>query len=177
MNKNLQKEMILKDNLWKVMWTLSWPAIIGMVLHGLNTVFDAIFVGRFIGETALTGVSIAYPITQFSVGIGSMIGVGAGSLLSIVIGSNDTVTQKKLIANTNYLIIISGILMTAIGLLLMNPLLKLMGASGDELIFGADYFRVTLYGSVFWIAGLGYNMVVRAEGKMKSAAFMMGTGL
>ena len=67
--------------------------------------------------------------------------------------------------------------MTALGLLLMNPLLKLMGASGDELIFGADYFRVTLYGSVFWIAGLGYNMVVRAEGKMKSAAFMMGTGL
>ncbi len=177
MNKNLQKEMILKDNLWKVMWTLSWPAVIGMVLHGLNTVFDAIFVGRFIGETALAGVSIAYPITQFSVGIGSMIGVGAGSLLSIVIGSNDTATQKKLIANANYLIIISGILMTAIGLLLMNPLLKLMGASGDELIFGADYFRVTLYGSVFWIAGLSYNMVVRAEGKMKSAAFMMGTGL
>ncbi len=177
MNRNLQKEMILKDNLWKVMWTLSWPAVIGMVLHGLNTVFDAIFVGRFIGETALAGVSIAYPITQFSVGIGSMIGVGAGSLLSIVIGSNDTATQKKLISNANYLIIISGILMTALGLLLMNPLLKLMGASGDELIFGADYFRVTLYGSVFWIAGLGYNMVVRAEGKMKSAAFMMGTGL
>ncbi len=177
MDRNLQKEMILKDNLWKVMWTLSWPAVIGMVLHGLNTVFDAIFVGRFIGETALAGVSIAYPLTQFSVGIGSMIGVGAGSLLSIVIGSNDTATQKKLIANTNYLIIICGILMTAIGLLLMNPLLKLMGASGDELMFGADYFRVTLYGSVFWIAGLGYNMVVRAEGKMKSAAFMMGTGL
>ena len=177
MDRNLQKEMILKDNLWKVMWTLSWPAVIAMVLHGLNTVFDAIFVGRFIGETALAGVSIAYPLTQFSVGIGSMIGVGAGSLLSIVIGSNDTATQKKLIANTNYLLIISGILMTAIGLLLMNPLLRLMGASGDELIFGADYFRVTLYGSVFWIAGLGYNMVVRAEGKMKSAAFLMGTGL
>ncbi|NCD04240.1 MAG: MATE family efflux transporter, partial [Clostridia bacterium] len=140
-------------------------------------VCDAIFVGRFIGETALAGISIAYPLTQFSVGIGSMIGVGAGSLLSIVIGSNDTATQKKLIANANYLIIICGILMTAIGLLLMNPLLKLMGASGDELIFGADYFRVTLYGSVFWIAGLGYNMVVRAEGKMKSAALMMGTGL
>jgi len=177
MDRNLQKKMILNDNLWKVMWTLSWPAVIGMVLHGLNTVFDAIFVGRFIGETALAGVSIAYPLTQFSVGIGSMIGVGAGSLLSIVIGANDTVTQKKLIANTNYLIIISGILMTAVGILLMNPLLKLMGASGDELIFGAAYFRVTLYGAVFWIAGLGYNMVVRAEGKMKSAAFMMGTGL
>ena len=95
MDRNLQKEMILKDNLWKVMWTLSWPAVIGMVLHGLNTVFDAIFVGRFVGETALAGVSIAYPLSQFSVGIGSMIGVGAGSLLSIVIGSNDTATQKK----------------------------------------------------------------------------------
>lgn len=46
------------------MYRISWPAVIAMVLYGLNSVFDAIFVGRFVGETALAGVFIAYPLSQ-----------------------------------------------------------------------------------------------------------------
>lgn len=61
--KEKQKQMILSENMWKVMLRLSWPAIIAMVLYGLNTVFDAVFVGRFVGETALAGVSLAYPLS------------------------------------------------------------------------------------------------------------------
>ncbi len=177
MNKDKQKNMILGDNLWGVMWKLSWPAIVAMVLYGLNTVFDAIFVGRFVGETALAGISLAYPLSQFSLGVGSLIGVGAGSVLSIAIGANDHGTQKKLIGNVNYLNIVFGIGFTIAGLLLAAPLVRMMGGRGPELGFGVDYFRVTLYGSIFWIAGLSGNMIVRAEGKMGSAAVMMAVGL
>ena len=46
MDKQKQKTMILQDNLWPVMFKLSWPAVLAMVLYGMNTVFDAIFVGR-----------------------------------------------------------------------------------------------------------------------------------
>ena len=60
------------------MASVSWPAIIAMVLYGFNTVLDAIFVGQFVGETAVAGVSLAYPITQLSTGLGSLIGVGTG---------------------------------------------------------------------------------------------------
>lgn len=49
--KDKQKKFILNGNLWKVMFDLSWPAVIAMVLYGFNTVLDAIFVGRFVGET------------------------------------------------------------------------------------------------------------------------------
>ena len=77
--KDKQKDMILTDNLWKVMWRLSWPAVLAMVLYGLNSVFDAIFVGQFVGENALAGVSLAYPLSQMTLGIGTLIGVGAGS--------------------------------------------------------------------------------------------------
>ena len=43
---NNEKEMILNENLWKVCYRLSFPAIIAMVLYGLNVIFDGIFVGR-----------------------------------------------------------------------------------------------------------------------------------
>lgn len=177
MDKNKQKNMILEDNIWRVMIKLSWPAVIAMVLYGLNTVFDAIFVGRFVGETALAGVSLAYPLTQLSLGFGSLIGVGAGSVLSIALGANDRDTQRKLLGNVNYLNIVFGLVFTVLGLIFAAPLVRMMGGSGHELAFGVDYFRVTLYGSIFWIAGLSGNMIVRAEGKMGSAAIMMAMGL
>jgi putative MATE family efflux protein len=177
LDKNKQKQMILNDNLWSVMFKLSWPAVVAMVLYGLNTVFDAIFVGRFVGESALAGVTLAYPLTQLSLGVGSLIGVGAGSALSIAIGAEDIKTQKRLLGNANYLSIVTGIIFMIIGLIFSTSLVRMMGGRGEELVLGANYFRVTIYGSIFWIAGLAGNMIVRAEGKMKSAAVMMGLGL
>lgn len=177
MDKDKQKNMILNDNLWEVMVRLSWPAVIAMVLYGLNTVFDAIFVGRFVGETALAGVSLAYPLSQLSLGFGSLIGVGAGSVLSIALGAGDRGTQKKLLGNVNYLNVLYGIGLTVVGLIFARPLVRMMGGSGAELGLGVDYFRVTLFGAIFWIAGLSGNMIVRSEGKMGSAAIMMAIGL
>lgn len=181
MNNNLdkekQKQMILTENLWKVMFKLSWPAIIAMVLYGLNTVFDAVFVGRYVGETALAGVSLAYPLSQMTLGIGSLIGVGAGSALSIALGANDKDTQRKLLGNVNYLTIVISVVYSIAAWFFAETLVKFMGGQGEALILGTHYFRVTAIGSIFWIYGLASNMIVRAEGKMKSAAVMMGVGL
>jgi putative MATE family efflux protein len=175
--KEKQKEFILSGNLWKVMFELSWPAVIAMVLFGLNSVFDAIFVGRFVGETALAGVSVAYPLSQISVGLGSLIGVGAGSALSIALGSHDKKTQERLLGNVNYLSLITTVIYIILGLIFSTQLVKIMGGEGEALILGGNYFRITILGSFFWIYGLAGNMIVRAEGKMKSAAIMMGIGL
>ncbi len=176
-DKDKQKNMILNDNMWKVMVKLSWPAIVAMVLYGLNTIFDAIFVGRFVGETALAGVSLAYPLSQFSLGLGSLVGVGAGAGLSIALGSGDLGLQRRLVGNANYLNIVFSLALTVMGLIFARPLVRMMGGAGEELVFGVDYFRVCLFGSIFWIAGLAGNMIVRAEGKMGSAAVMMAMGL
>lgn len=177
MEKERQRNMILNENMWKLTFQLAWPAVTAMVLYGLNTVFDAIFVGRFVGESALAGVSLAYPLTQITLGFGSLIGVGAGSALSIAIGEGDEFIQKKLLGNVNSMIIIISILFMFVGLVFTDDLVRMMGGSGTELIYGSAYFRITVFGAVFWIAGLAGNMIVRAEGKMKSAAVMMAIGL
>lgn len=175
--KEQQKQFILNGNLWKVMAQLSWPAVVAMVLYGFNTVLDGIFVGRFVGEEAMAGVSLAYPITQLSVAFGSLIGVGAGSVLSIALGAKDKDTQRRVLGNVNVLTLISTVIYMALMLPLTSQLIGLMGGEGESLALGTDYFRITIFGAVFWIYGLASNMIVRAEGKMKTAAWMMGTGL
>lgn len=174
---NNNEDIILNGNLWKTVWKLSWPAVLGMLLYSLNTIIDMIFVGRFIGEKALSGVTIAYPLIQIPSGIGSLIGVGAGAILSIAIGKKDIETQEKIVPVTNYLNLVFSIIYTIIGIILLEPALKLMGAQGENFKYAYDYFSVCIYGGVFFISGLSYNMIVRAEGKMKTAMFMMSTGL
>ena len=175
--KDRQTRMILSEDLWKLMYRLSWPAVLAMVLYGLNSVLDAIFVGTFVGETALAGVSLAYPLSRVTLGVGSLIGVGAGSALSIALGANDKETQRKLLGNVNYLSLVATVFYTVVALLLATYLVRAMGGRGEALGLGTSYFRITVFGSLFWIYGLAGNMIVRAEGKMKSAAAIMGIGL
>ena len=175
--KSAEKNFILKENLWKVMWTQSWPAIIAMVLYGLNGLLDVFFVGRYVGETAVAALSITYQISSLSVAFGSIVGVGAGSILSIALGKKDLETQGKLISNANALNVVCAIIFMLIGLVFGKNLIMMMGAEGEVLSLGLTYFWVTLGGTLFWVAGLGYNMIIRAEGRMKTAAWMMGTGL
>ena len=175
--KEKQKHFILNENLWKVMTDLSWPAIVAMVLYGMNSVLDAFFVGRFVGETALAGVSVAYPLSQISVAFGSLIGVGAGSVLSIALGAKDRKTQQRLMGNVNLLSIIVTAIYMLLGLMFSTQLIAIMGGRDEALVLGDQYFRITVYGAFFWVYGLAGNMIIRAEGKMKTAAVMMGIGL
>lgn len=176
-DKNSQTQVILNDNLWKVCFKLSWPAIIAMIMLGSNSLLDFFFVGRYVGESALAGLSLAYPLVQILSGFGALLGVGAGTLLSILIGSKETQKQERLIGNLNSLVLIISVILIFLGLIFNETLIKLVGGRGDALIFGKDYFSVILYGTFFWISGMAGNMLVRSEGKMKSAAIMIGIGL
>lgn len=169
--------MILEDSLWRVCARLGVPAVVAMVLFGLNVIFDASFIGRYVGETAFAGVSVVYPLTQVTMGLGSLVGIGTGSLLSVLIGEEDHETLAKLLGNATTLILTIGAILTVLGLVSMDQLLALVGASGPEAVYAKSYLRISLFGAVFAIAGLAYNMVVRAEGKMSTAAMMMAAGL
>ncbi len=103
-----------------------------------------------------------------TLGIGSLIGVGAGSALSIAIGKNDEATQRKLLGNANYLTLITSLFFTLGALIFARQLVAFMGGEGEALEYGVAYFKVTLYGALFWIAGLAGNMIIRAEGRMNA---------
>ena len=175
--KERQKQFILTGGLWKVMAQLSWPAIIAMVLYGFNSVLDAIFVGQFVNDTALAGVSLAYPLSQMSTALGSLVGVGAGSVLSIALGAKDQHTQERLLGVVNRLSILCSIIYMALAFTFAEPLIAMMGGTGEALAYGVTYFRICTIGAFFWIYGLAGNMIIRAEGRMKTAAWMMGVGL
>lgn len=91
-----QKELLLNGKLTKVMWQMAWPAILAMVLYGLNNFLDGIFVGHLISKNALAAVGLAFPLAQIAQGFGSLIGTGLGTAISIWIGAGEGESLKKL---------------------------------------------------------------------------------
>ncbi|WP_306352727.1 MATE family efflux transporter [Flavobacterium sp. '19STA2R22 D10 B1'] len=172
-----QKEFILQGDLKQVMWQTSWPAVVAIVLYGVNNFLDAIFVGRLINNEALAAVGMAYPLSQIVLGFGRLIGVGSSAALSIWLGANEKGKLYKLFGSFNVLCLFFSLAFTIPAYIFAHELLYLMGARGTIEVLATQYFRVTLIGSIFWIHGLAINMVVRGEGKMKKAAAMITVGL
>ncbi|KFF22007.1 MATE family efflux transporter [Chryseobacterium sp. JM1] len=172
-----QKQLILNGNMYRVMWQLSWPAVIAMVLYGMNNFLDGIFVGHLISTTALAAVGIAYPLAQFAQGFGTLIGTGIGSAVSIWIGADDKEKLNNSLGTANYLTLIFSVLITIPCFIFGKELVYMMGGRGEILSLGTEYFRATILGSFFWIHGLALNMMIRAEGRMKTAAWMIAVGL
>src|SRR5690554_894604 len=88
--------LILYGSRLRVLWHMAWPAIAVMMAFGLNAVLDAVYIGQLVGERALAGTVLAYPLTQLTLGLGSLAGIGGGVALSIAIGRGDHETVRRL---------------------------------------------------------------------------------
>ncbi|WP_343680798.1 MATE family efflux transporter [Chryseobacterium arthrosphaerae] len=172
-----RKTFILEGDMKKVMWETSWPAVAAIVLYGINNFLDAVFVGYLINTQALAAVGMAYPLSQIVLGLGRLAGTGAGAAVSIWIGENNQDKLYRLFGSFNVLCIFFSLLCAVPAYIFAHELMAMMGAKGDLQTIAVEYFRVTLIGTVFWIYGLALNMLVRAEGKMKTAAVMITVGL
>ncbi|MFC2281358.1 MAG: MATE family efflux transporter, partial [Treponema socranskii subsp. buccale] len=115
MNDEKQKQRILNDGLWKLIFDFSWSAVVAMALLGANNVLDGVFVGRLVGPEALAGISVVLPPLLVLIGFALLCGTGAGSLLSIAIGAGDKDIQKKLLGNMNTLMLMSALFLMCIG--------------------------------------------------------------
>ncbi len=177
MNDEKQKQRILNDGLWKLIFDFSWPAVVAMALLGANNVLDGIFVGRLVGREALAGISVVLPPLLALIGFALLCGTGAGSLLSIAIGAGDKDIQKKLLGNMNTLMFMSALFLMCIGFAFSHRIVFLMGGRGEALALGETYYRTLLYGAPFWIYAIASNALIRSEGKMKTGALIMACGL
>src|SRR6056297_495157 len=88
--------LILEAHPLKVLRAMAVPAVAMMLMFGLNSVMDAVYIGQLLGQQALAGVSLAFPVTQVTLGLGSLAGIGGGVVLSIAIGKGDQDTLRKL---------------------------------------------------------------------------------
>lgn len=176
MESNDRRNYILEAPLGKLMVTLSLPAIVGMVVIGLNTFVDAIYAGQLIGPDAMGAVSIAYPFTFINSGFASLIGMGSASVLSRAIGAKDQKTIDGIMGNLVVMNLVISVLSAVLVITFARPLLALTGAEGEILDLAVSYLQIIYCGSLFVNFAQSSNMIMRGESIMIKAMAIMGGG-
>jgi putative MATE family efflux protein len=172
-----QTGLILYGHPWRVMWAMSWPAVAVMLFWGLNAIMDAVFIGQLLGQRELAGAVLAYPITQLTLGLSSLAGIGGGVALSIAIGRGERELMRRLPGTVLSIAALLSLGYAVLGGWLAEPLVRGMGARDELVPIAAAYLRASALGGIGAIAGMSLNMLLRGEGRMKLAAGYMAIGL
>jgi len=151
--------------IWRLIAQYSIPAVIGMLVGALYNVIDRMFIGNTVGESALAGLTVVFPIMMILFAFVSLIGVGGSSLLAIKLGEGDQEGADHVFGNTNSVGIIVNLIALAVVFINMDGFLSLFGASADVIGYASDYLRIILLGFIFQMMSFILMNFVRAEGQ------------
>lgn len=154
----------------------SVPAIVGMLVNALYNVVDRIFVGRGVGDSALAGITVQFPISLIIMAFTMLIGIGASTMISIRLGQQKDQEAQEIMGNALVMMLIASTVISVAGLIYLKPIVSLLGASSDIMPYALDYSGIILIGTVFFMFGMGANNFIRAEGNPRIAMLTMLIG-
>ncbi len=153
------KNRLGNEKIGKLLMSFSIPAIVGMLVNTLYNIIDRMYIGNIpeVGKLAITGVGITMPIMTIILAFGMLVGVGTAARISLYLGKHEEELAEKHLGNAFVLIIIFSVLLTIIGLLFMNPILKAFGASADTEIYARQYMQIIFIGTIVSMMSFGLN--------------------
>lgn len=147
------------------------PGIIAMTASSLYNMVDSIFIGHGVGAMALSGLTVAKPFMDICAAFGTLVGVGASSLVAIKLGEKDYRSANDVLANVILLNVLLGALVMAVGLYWLEPILYAFGASDVTVAYARDYMEIILWGNILTHIYYGLNSMLRSIGHPKVAMF------
>lgn len=153
----------------------SIPAVIGMLVGALYNIIDRIFIGSAVGESALAGLTVVFPIMMILFAFVSMISTGGSSLLAIKLGEGDKDGADHVFSNTISFGVIVNMITLAIIFFNLDGFLSIFGANADVLGYASDYLSIILLGFIFQMMSFIFMNFVRSEGQPILAMISMIT--
>lgn len=167
-NKSIPTELGT-EKISKLLKQYALPAIIAQTASSLYNMVDSIFIGHGVGPLAISGLAVTFPLMNLSTAFGTLVGVGASSLMSILLGQRNYNAANKVLGNVVTLNIILGIVFMIVALTFIDPILYFFGASENTLPFAKDYMKIILYGNIITHLYFGLNAQMRSSGFPKKA--------
>lgn len=156
--------------------TFSAPVMVGMFAQALYNVVDRIFVGQAVGPLGIAGTTVAFPFILLRMAFSMLIGFGAGALVAIRLGEQKKEEAEQVLGNALVLLVAVALVLTTFGLVFLDDLLRLFGASEQVLPYARDYLQIIIFGVVLQSIGFGLNALIRGEGNPRIAMVTMLIG-
>ena len=145
------------------------PAIIAQTASSLYNMVDSIFIGQGVGPLAISGLAVTFPLMNLSTAFGTLVGAGAATMLSVLLGQKNYKAANKVLGNVVTLNTIIGLVFMAVALIFIDPILYFFGASENTLPYAKEYITIILIGNVVTHLYFGLNAAMRSSGNPKKA--------
>lgn len=178
--KDTQSE-IQKENKMGVMpvgqllFTMSLPIMISMLVQALYNVVDSMFVAR-VSENALTALSIAFPIQNLMIAVSVGLGVGLNAVVSRALGAKDTKGVNRAATNGIMLMFICGLLFMLGGATLVRPYFEMQTDIEEIVTSGIDYTSIVMMGSMGVFMQILFERLLQSTGRTMLTMFSQGIG-
>ena len=159
------------ERIRKLLMQYAVPAIIAMTASSLYNMVDSIFIGHGVGPLAISGLALTFPLMNLAAAFGSLVGVGAATLISMRLGQRDYETAQRVLGNVLVLNLIIGVSFGLVTLAFLDPILYFFGASEATIGYAREYMRIILLGNVVTHMYLGLNAVLRASGHPRKSMY------
>ena len=154
-----------QGKLFPMILKFSIPAAISLLITAIYNIVDRIFVGNFVGTSALAGLSICFPLSFMMVAFGLTCSAGGASLFSLFAGQNDQKSMNRSFGNALELVVVFELLLTACLLLLQDPFLRIFGVTQTAYPYASAYYRIVALGCLFQGLTMVFCDFVRVSGK------------
>lgn len=169
-----QKQIMESEKIHRLLTRFAAPALVGMLANALYNIVDRIFVGQVVGTNGIAALALSFPCMLLFLSVAFLIGVGAASRISILLGERRTRRAEQTLGNAFMMALAASILLWIGGRLFFRHILMLSGASETLYPTAAAYLSVILYGVVFSVISFSLSCQIRACG---SPTYAMGSQL
>mgnify|MGYP000817522496 CR=1 FL=1 len=150
----------------------SLPAVVGTVISAVYNIIDSIVIGHAIDDpNVVSGIAVTFPVMNVITALGMLIGAGAATRVSIVMGQKDLRVAQIILGNCVQLTLIIGVLYAATFAVFIDPILRVFGASDNSLPYAREFMLWVLPGCVLMNLTFSYNNVMRASGYPAKAMY------
>ncbi len=159
-----ESELLKSAPIGKLLLKFSVPCVLSMLVSALYNIVDQIFIGQGVGYLANAATNVVYPFTVFALAISLLIGDGCAAFFSLSLGRGDKENAVKSAGNGIILTLICAVLLTVVGFVFEEGLLRLFGVTEECYKYAKDYMDVILAGIPFYMFTSAMNSLIRADG-------------
>lgn len=163
-------------NQYKKFFSYVIPSVLAFALSGIYAIVDGFFVGNSIGNSGLSTINIAYPVTALIQALGTGIGMGGAVCFSLARARKKEEEAREFVAGMMWLLLIMSVIMTIFLWIFTVPILKLLGANGILLSLGKDYLSIISLGTGLQMISTGLIPLIRNHGNSIYAMVIMILG-
>ena len=152
------------------------PAIVGLLVGSAYNIVDQMFIGNVVGMYGNGATNVAFPLVTMCNALAQLTGIGSASNFNINMGAGRKTEAARYIGNGLSMIVIFGVMLSAVTLIFLKPLMHAFGATENVFPLAVQYTNITLFGFPFVIFSSACSHIIRADGRPTFSMICMIVG-